>query len=164
MPDSLNCSNGVIFAVTAVDYEGQLAYGWEVRPHRVLGEEGRTLPAHAMRFGVIRVKTLGADPKTVIAPLTSEISAEVAESALRRKNESLPCGRTAVWGHPHENPGRRPENRAPRALARLTVLRLTDNVGHTQKITIIIITSCSSSASASAASSSSSPSSSSSSS
>ena len=33
----------------------------------------------------------------------------------------------------HENPGRRPEDLALRALARLTVFRLTDNVVHTKK-------------------------------
>ena len=35
------------------------------RPHCVLGG-GRTLPPHAMRFGVLRAKTPGADPKTVL--------------------------------------------------------------------------------------------------
>ena len=62
--------------VLGADPTTEQIWRWEGRPHRVLGGEGeggRTRPARARRFGVDRVKSPGADPKTV-PPFSIETS------------------------------------------------------------------------------------------
>ena len=53
--------------------------------------------------------------------------------------KSLPCQRTAVWGHPREHPGRRPKNRATSQQLRSRHHAHPDSVGRPKKKSVAIL-------------------------